>query len=232
MKKIAGLLLSAICVYSLALASGCTNTASLAYNQRLTESKEYSFNIIYTDSNAEAPVYISCYKDGDDYAYRFSLDGFDNENLAYRQIFDNGIFYEICEKKLGGVWCGEYKKTENVAVTCEKNFMYKYTNYITSGSFLTLLGKGEKVTYKGRRCTQSDIAYESSVYTFVFDDETSNLVKFVLTGEEGEKTLEYSDYKFDDIDKECFNLPSLGTGENGVLLYREVTEFTYKYFVS
>ena len=110
--------------------------------------------------------------------------------------------------------------------------MYKYTNYITSGSFLTLLGKGEKVTYKGRRCTQSDIAYESSVYTFVFDDETSNLVKFVLTGEEGEKTLEYSDYKFGNVDKECFNLPTLGTGENGVLLYREVTEFTYKYFVS
>ncbi len=231
MKKIAKLLLTIICLSAVATATACTNTASLTYNQ-LMNSDEYSFNILYTDSESEAPIYVSCYKDGKSYAYRFSLNGFNNENLAYRQIFTDKTFYEICENKLNGFWSGEYKKTENVEVTCDKNFMYKYTTYITSGSFLTLLDKGEKIQYKGRQCTKSDITYESSVYTFVFDDETSNLVKFVLTSGNSVKKLEYSDYKFESIDKECFILPSVSVGVSGISLYREVTTFTYEYFIS
>lgn len=230
MKKY-GIILLTVVIF-LFTAISCSSTAALDYNKKLSTTKEYSFNIIYTDSSSEQPIYISCYKKNDEYAYRFSINGFNNEDLAYRQIFVDDTFYEICESKKGGLWCGEFKKTEQVDVTYDKNFMYKYTMYITSGGLLTMFTEGEKVEYKGKTCTKSDISYENANYTFYFEDETSNLVKFSMTDSNGTKTLEYSDYKFDDIDEECLTVPTVSLQIGSVQLYREVTDFTYEYFIS
>lgn len=229
MKKFA--LCLAVLVF-LFTAVSCSNTTALDYNNKLSQASEYSFNIVYTDSASELPIYISCYKKNDEYAYRFSTNGFNNEDLAYRQIFVDDTFYEICESKKGGFWCGEFKKTVGVDVNYSKNFMFKYTAYITSGSFLTMFSAGEKVDYKGNICTKTDIAYEGATYTFFFQDETSNLVKFSMTNSEGTKTLEYSDYKFGDIDEECLIVPSVSLQIGTIQLYREVTDFTYEYFIS
>ena len=131
-----------------------------------------------------------------------------------------------------GVWTGEYKKTEEVDVTYEGNFMYKYTTSITSGSFLTLFQKGKEVEYKGVTCRQFDFAYDGKAYTYVFENETSNLLKFVLTTEDNVKTLEYSDYKFENIDTDCLEIPSTSIGSDGVQLYREVEQLTYEFRIA
>ena len=228
MKKIINLMLTFVCLGTLFLGA-CTNTASLNYSQRLANTDQYSFRITYTDSTMSEPIYVSCYKAGNNYAYRFSAEGYDNETLSYRQIFVDNSFYEIRERKVDGVWQGEYKKTDGVSITCEKNFMYKYTTYITTGSFLTLLDKGENIQYKGKKCTESEIEYQSAVYAYVFENDTSNLVKFTLTKENLVKKLEFSDYDFDGIELDCFTIP---VGDDNGGRYASVSEMTYDYYIS
>lgn len=232
MKKFSKLLCSLLIVATTFAMTSCSNTMSIDYSKKLANADEYSFNIVYTDSTQESPVYISCYAKGGSYAYRFSKNSFDDANLAYRQIFTNGTFYEISEMKKLGVWTGEYKKTEEVEVTYEGNFMYKYSTSITSGSFLTLFQKGKEVVYNGVECRQFDFAFDGNAYTYVFENESSNLVKFVLTTEDNVKTLLYSDYKFENINTDCLEIPSTSVGLDGVQLYREVENLAYQFRIA
>ena len=117
---------------------------------------------------------------------------------------------------------GEFKKTEQVQVTYDKNFMYKYSVYITHGAYATLFTEGTPIEYKGVPCTQMQIEFEGKLITYVFETESSNLVKFVLVDGENIITLEYSDYKFDSIDTECLTLPNTSIQIGTVQLYREV----------
>lgn len=232
MKKVCKLLCSILIMVTVFVMTSCTNTISIDFSNKLANTNEYSFNIVYTDSQQETPIYISCYAKDGSYAYRFSKNSFDDGRLAYRQIFSDKTFYEISESKTLGVWTGEYKKTEEVDVTYEGNFMYKYTTSITSGSFLTLFQKGKEVEYNGVTCRQFDFAYDGKAYTYVFENETSNLLKFVLTTEDNVKTLEYSDYKFENIDTDCLEIPSTSIGSDGVHLYREVEQLTYEFRIA
>lgn len=232
MKKIVVLSLVIGALFACTMLNGCTNSHSIDYNSKLQNATEYSFNIVYTTNTSTDPIYISCYMKNGEYAYRFSQNGFNNENLAYRQIFADNTFYEICESKKNGLWVGEFKKTEQVQVTYDKNFMYKYSVYITHGAYATLFTEGTPIEYKGVPCTQMQIEFEGKLITYVFETESSNLVKFVLVDGENITTLEYSDYKFDSIDTECLTLPNTGIQIGTVQLYREVTDFTYEYFIS
>lgn len=207
------------------IAVGC-NTQSISFNEKLKAAAEYSFKLEYIDTDkGSVPIFIHCYKQDGAYAYRFSKDGYDNPALSYRQLFINNKFYEVEELQTLGVWGGRYKITDDVAATDERNFIYKYTELVLIGSYLTALKNGEEVTFENKVCTEYAFTLEGIQYNYTFDKDTDLLVKFVMTEGEHVKTLIYRDYVFSDIDAECFEIP-------GGLTYIETDNLVYEYVIN
>lgn len=232
MRKILTLVCLILILGSLFILGGCKNKDGLNYNSLIGEAEEYSFEIVYTDSSVPSPVYVSCYcKDGK-YAYRFSLVEFNHGELAYRQIFTGDKLYEICEAKTDLVWTGQYKINENVSAFDERNFIYKYTTLITAGSYATMLSSGENVVYRDIECNEYKFSYDGKDFTYVFEKESSLLLKFVMEESGDVKTLEYYNYKFENIDTACLYPPTAFGINNGQLnLYYETDELVYEYFI-
>lgn len=221
MKKIV-LLLMVISICCIAV--GC-NTQSISYNEKLKSAAEYSFKLEYIDTDKESvPIFIHCYKQNGAYAYRFSKDSYDNPILSYRQLFINNKFYEVEELQTLGVWGGRYKVTDGVAATDERNFIYKYTELVLLGSYLTALNNGKEVTFENKECTEYAFTLEGIQNHYTFDKGTDLLVKFVMTEGENVKTLIYRDYVFSDINAECFELP-------GGITYLETDNLVYEYVI-
>lgn len=232
MRKILTLVCLILILGSLFILGGCKNKDGLNYNSLIGEAEEYSFEIVYTDSSVPSPVYVSCYcKDGK-YAYRFSLVEFNHGELAYRQIFTGDKLYEICEAKTDLVWTGQYKINENVSAFDERNFIYKYTTLITAGSYATMLSSGENVVYRDIECNEYKFSYDGKDFTYVFEKESSLLLKFVMEESGDVKTLEYYNYKFENIDTACLYPPTaFGINNGQINLYYETDELVYEYFI-
>lgn len=232
MRKILTLVCLILIFGSLFALTGCKSKDGLNYNSLIGEAEEYSFELVYTDSSVPAPVYVSCYQKDGKYAYRFSLVEFDYGELAYRQIFTGDKLYEICEAKTDLVWTGQYKINENVSAFDERNFIYKYTILITAGSYATMLSSGENVVYRDIECNEYKFSYDGKDFTYVFEKESSHLLKFVMEESGNVKTLEYYNYKFANIDTACL-YPPTAFGVNGgqINLYYETDELVYEYFI-
>lgn len=223
------MILISVCLFTL---SGCGGKEGVNYNSLMSNADEYSFEIVYTDSSEPNPVYVTCYRKDGAYAYRFSLVEFDYAELAYRQIFRGNRLYEICEVKTDLVWTGQYKVNENVSANDERNFIYKYTNLITAGSYATMLTSGEDVVYRDTDCREYEFSYDGRRFTYVFEKETSLLLKFVTEEGDNVKTLEYYDYKFENIDTACLYPPTtFGINGGGINLYLETDKLVYEYFI-
>lgn len=223
------MILISVCLFTL---SGCGGKEGVNYNSLMSNADEYSFEIVYTDSSEPNPVYVTCYRKDDAYAYRFSLVEFDYAELAYRQIFRGGRLYEICEVKTDLVWTGQYKVNENVGAHDERNFIYKYTDLITTGSYATMLTSGKKSVYRDLDCIEYSFTYDGKNFTYVFEKDTDLLLKFVMREGDDVKSLEYYNYKFENIDTACL-YPPTAFGINGgqVSLYFETDELIYEYFI-
>ena len=223
------MILISVCLFTL---SGCGGKEGVNYNSLMSNADEYSFEIVYTDSSEPNPVYVTCYRKDGAYAYRFSLVEFDYAELAYRQIFRGNRLYEICEVKTDLVWTGQYKINENVGTHDERNFIYKYTDLITTGSYATMLTTGKKSVYRDLDCIEYNFTYDGKNFTYVFEKDTDLLLKFVMREGDNVKTLEYFNYKFENIDTACL-YPPTAFGINGgqVSLYFETDELIYEYFI-
>ncbi len=232
MRKIITLISLILIFGSLFSLTGCKNKDVSDYNSVMGDAEEYSFGIVYTDTSATAPVYVNCYYKDGKYAYRFSLEEFNNGELAYRHIFAGGKLYEIRESKTDLSWTGQYKINDNVSSSDERNFVYKYTSLITTGSYAERLGPGENVVYRDTECKEYKSAYDGKRFTYVFGKESGLLLKFVAEEGGSAKTLEYYDYKFENIDTACL-YPPTAFGVNGNLtgLYSETDELVYEYFI-
>lgn len=232
MRKIITLISLILIFGNLFSLAGCKSKDGENYNSVINEAEEYSFELVYTDTSATAPVYVNCYYKDGKYAYRFSLEGFDNGELAYRRIFTGGKLYEIRESKTDLSWAGQYKVNENVSANDERNFIYKYTNLITAGSYATMLTSGEDVVYRDTDCREYEFSYDGRRFTYVFEKETSLLLKFVTEEGDNVKTLEYYDYKFENIDTACLYPPTtFGINGGGINLYLETDKLVYEYFI-
>lgn len=232
MRKIITLISLILIFGSLFSLTGCKNKDVSDYNSVMGDAEKYSFGIVYTASAAPAPVYVSCYYKDGKYAYRFSLEGFDNGELAYRHIFTGGRLYEIRESKADLSWTGQYKINDNVSSSDERNFVYKYTHLITTGSYAERLDSGENVVYRDTECKEYKSAYDGRNYTYVFEKERSLLLKLVVEEGGSAKTLEYYNYKFGNIDTACL-YPPTAFGVNGeeANLYHKTDELVYEYFI-
>lgn len=232
MRKITALISLILIFGILFFLAGCKSKDGENYNSVINEAEEYSFELVYTDTSATAPVYVNCYYKDGKYAYRFSLEEFNNGELAYRRIFTGGKLYEIRESKTDLSWTGQYKINDNVSSSDERNFVYKYTSLITTGSYAERLDSGENVVYRDTDCREYKFSFDGRNYTYVFEKERSLLLKLVVEEGGNVRTLEYYNYKFGNIDTACL-YPPTAFGVNGeeANLYHETDELVYEYFI-
>ena len=222
-QKIVICLVVAVAILAMVL-SACdltrkVNGAEVQFQKKLTSAEKYSFDMhLNIQSNGtESNLDLSCYKDGNDYAYTFYAP--DTRAVQYRRLYADNNLYEYAEQT-AVLNAGTYYTNAGVPYTDDDNLMYAMTQKIMLASYATLLMDGVKDKVNGVDTYRYDFALKGNQYSLWFDDE--NMVKisatFISTDSSGNTTSEtytavFSNYVFGEVAAAPFTRPSdMGIG--------------------
>lgn len=193
------------------------NGAEVNFQKKVEAATELSFDmhVSIESENETSNMDISCYKNGEEYAYTF-VDP-TNTSVVYRRLYADNKLYEYMTKTTLHV--GSYYVEDNVDVAADENILYWVTKNIMLATYVTLLTDSKKETLNGTTVYRYDFAYEGNDYSLWYDQD--NLVKiaatFRSTDEEGQVhsetyTATFASYRFAEVDKTPFARPADTTG--------------------
>lgn len=184
----------------------------IKFQQKVQAAEQLSFDMRLTilDADGEQSLDVSCYKQGDEYAYTFTQP--DDASYVYRRLYADNKLYEYLTKTR--LHAGTYYVRDNVAYTADENLLYWVTQNIMLATYATLLTTGQKDTVNDVAVYRYDFSYDGNDYSLWYDDE--NLVKisatFRSTDTDGNPKSEtyigvFANYRFDEVDEAPFRRP-------------------------
>lgn len=222
MKKIILLSICIILVLAVILTTtACDLTRKLkgaetTFPKLVKEATSFSFDLELTTESGDK-ILASCYKNNNDYAYNYHLDG--KTYPTYRQIFIESKLYNILEvyenldTPLGSVPLGSGTYyVEEKPYNSADNLLYTVTENILTASYVTLITKAIKEeSADGTTLYKYDIDYEGVNYKVWFDSTYLRRIK--ITYSDGTfYDASFSNYKFGAIDTQYFKKPEETTG--------------------
>lgn len=222
MKKSILISVCIILVISVILAtSACDLTRKLkgaetTFPKLVKEATSFSFDLELV-TEAGDKILASCYKNNNDYAYNYHLDG--KEHPTYRQIFiDNKLYnilevYENFDTPIGSIPLGSGAYyVEEKPYNSADNLLYTVTDSILTASYVTLITKAvSEKTADGTTLYKYDINYEEVNYKVWFDSTYLRRIKITYT--DGTfYDASFSNYKFGAIDTQYFTKPEEANG--------------------
>lgn len=183
----------------------------LKFQKKVQDAVELSFDmhLEITDASGNSQLDISCYKNGDEYAYIYNGSG-----VVYRRLYADNKEYEFLQKSA----VRTYYTTDDVGYDNEENVLYTVTQNIMLATYATLLTTGKKDKVGDVDTYRYDFSFDGNNYSLWYDDE--NLVKILAvintSNDDGSTTTEsymaqFANYRFEDVDAAPFARPSLVT---------------------
>lgn len=219
-KKILSCLTIVILMLTILL-SGCNAISrklegvELKFQKKLSSAEKFSFDAHLTidTDGIEKEIDISCYKNGNEYAYVFYPPN--AKTVQYRRLFADNNLYEFASQSATLFSTGFYHTTANVPYTDDGNLLYALTKKIMLASYATLLSAGEQDKVGDVDTYRYDFNFQGNQYSLWYDDE--NMVKvratFNSTDEEGNASSEtytalFSNYVFGEVSADPFKRPA------------------------
>lgn len=216
-KKIIICLVSLVVILTMIL-SACdlarkAQGVEVKFQKKLSSATKLSFDLHLNikSGGTESDIDLSCYKDGNDYAYTFYAPN--DRNVQYRRLYaDNNLYEFVSQTTLN---TGSYYTNTGVPYTDDDNLLYAMTSKIMLASYATLLIDGTKEKVNGVDTYRYDFSVDGNQYSLWFDDE--NMVKisatFVSTDSNGNTSSEtytafFSNYVFGDTTASAFTRPN------------------------
>ena len=174
----------------------------------------FDLDLSVSSSDGDSRLAVSCYKNGDEYAYTFVDPS--NSSVKYRHLYADQCLYEFVysEMPLVSKNVGSYYTHRDVPFTDEDNVLYWVTRNIMLATYAALLSSGQKDKVGDVDTYRYDFRHEGNDYSLWYDD--ANLVKVKATfyeqNEAGETTSEtytavFDNYRFGEVDRAPFYRP-------------------------
>jgi len=203
------------------LLSGCNAISrklegvELKFQKKLSSAEKFSFDAHLTidTDGIEKEIDISCYKNGNEYAYVFYPPN--AKTVQYRRLFADNNLYEFASQSATLLSSGTYSVTADVPYTDGSNLLYAVTQKIMLAGYATLLSAGEQDKVGDVDTYRYDFNFQGNQYSLWYDDE--NMVKvratFNSTDEEGNASSEtytavFSNYVFGEVSADPFKRPA------------------------